>query len=446
MTTDMTKGDPMKLIVRFAIPLMAGNVFQQLYNFVDTVVVGRFIGSDALAAVGTTGNIISIMNSLMMGLSVGAGIVIAQLYGMRKIDKLKQAMISLFQLITVITLVLSVTGFLLAQVILQWIHVPDYIIGDSVTYLRIICTAMFAMAFYNGAASILRSIGDSKTPLIAMVVSSLINIGCNLLFVLAFHMGVEGVAYGTFLAELASAIICIIRLKLNCNQLNIQFHSFSVDKKMIRMIIKAGIPTAIQSSLISMGGMSVQSLVNTFGTVTMSAYAAVQRVDSITIQVVVAIANALSVFTGQNIGSKDFKRIKEALHKTLILMMISCLVMAALVLCLRRQILSIFLDPVLAADSIEIGCTYMSIIVVAYMIAGVMNSYLNLIRGAGDVNASLLAGIAEIAGRIIFAYLLVIPFGVTGIWIATPLSWGCGCIYSVLRYHSGKWKNHMFVS
>ena len=209
---------------------------------------------------------------------------------------------------------------------------------------------------------------------------------------------------------------------------------------MIKIVVKAGVPFAVQSSLISLGGMSVQGLVNTFGMETMSAYAAVQRIDSVTIQVVVAIASALSVFTGQNIGSQNFARIREALHKTLIIMMICCVSLAVIVLCLKSQLLSIFLDPVQAANAIRIGSSYMTIIVIAYIIAGVMNSYLNLIRGAGDVNASLLAGVAEITGRIVFAYLLVKPLGVTGIWIATPLSWGCGCLYCIYRYYSGKWK------
>lgn len=446
MVTDMTKGKPMQLLAGFAVPLMIGNIFQQFYNFVDTVIVGRFIGANALAAVGTTGNVVAVMNSLMMGLSVGAGIVVAQYFGIHNQEKLRKTIVALIELVAGLTLLISIPGYVFAPVVLRALQVPDIIVKDAAIYLRICTLGMFGMTAYNAAATIIRSMGDSKTPLIAMIVSSLVNIVCNLLFVLQFHMGVAGAAYGTLIAQIVSATICIVHLVRCRKELGIDHLDFTPQKDMLVIVIKAGIPSAIQSSLISLGGMSVQGLVNTFGTATMSAYAAVQKIDSVTIQVVVAIGSSLSVFTGQNIGSKNFERIREALHKTMMLMMVFCIGLAILVLCLRYQLLSIFLDPVKAADSIQIGCTYMTIIGIAYMIAGVMNSYLNLIRGAGDVNASFLAGVAEITGRIVFAYLLVKPFGVTGIWLATPLSWGCGCLYSVYRYYSGKWKRNGYCS
>lgn len=444
MTTDMTKGRPVRLLIGFAVPLMIGNIFQQFYNFVDTIVVGRFIGADALAAVGTTGVVMGVMNSLMMGLSVGAGIVIAQYYGIHNQEKLRKAVVALIELVAVLTVLISIPGFFLTPVILKLLQVPEQIFQDAVTYLRICIVAMFGMTAYNAAASIIRSIGDSRTPLLAMIVSSLVNVVCNLTFVLVFHLGVAGVAYGTIVAQVVSATICITHLVRARKQLELCHLDFKPQMDMLMIIVKAGIPSAVQSSLISLGGMSVQGLVNTFGTETMSAYAAVQKIDSIAIQIVVAIGSALSVFTGQNIGSGNFERIREALHRTLVLMLVSCAAIAIMVLCLKQQLLSIFLDPVEAAESIRIGCTYMTIIGIAYIIAGIMNSYLNLIRGAGDVNASFLAGVAEITGRIVFAYLLVQVAGVTGIWIATPLSWGCGCLYSVYRYYSGKWKTKKY--
>lgn len=444
MTTDMTKGRPVRLLIGFAVPLMIGNIFQQFYNFVDTIVVGRFIGADALAAVGTTGVVMGVMNSLMMGLSVGAGIVIAQYYGIHNQEKLRKAVVALIELVAVLTVLISIPGFFLTPVILKLLQVPEQIFQDAVTYLRICIVAMFGMTAYNAAASIIRSIGDSRTPLLAMIISSLVNVVCNLTFVLVFHLGVAGVAYGTIVAQVVSATICITHLVRARKQLALCHLDFKPQMDMLMIIVKAGIPSAVQSSLISLGGMSVQGLVNTFGTETMSAYAAVQKIDSIAIQIVVAIGSALSVFTGQNIGSGNFERIREALHRTLVLMLVSCAAIAIMVLCLKQQLLSIFLDPVEAAESIRIGCTYMTIIGIAYIIAGIMNSYLNLIRGAGDVNASFLAGVAEITGRIVFAYLLVQVAGVTGIWIATPLSWGCGCLYSVYRYYSGKWKTKKY--
>ena len=206
-----------------------------------------------------------------------------------------------------------------------------------------------------------------------------------------------------------------------------------------------GVPTALQSSMISLGGMSVQGLVNTFGTTVMAAYTMVLRIDSVTIQIITSIGAAMSVFTGQNIGTGNFERIRDGLRKTLFLMVTSSVVLAMLVLCFRLPILSIFLNPSTDSASIAYGSQYLSIIGIAYMIAGVMNSYLNVIRGSGDVGVTVVTGLSELAGRIIFAYTLTIPFGVWGIWLATPLSWACGCIIPVVRYYSGRWKSKSLV-
>ncbi len=445
MAKDMTKGSSAKLLIDFAVPMMLGNIFQQLYNLVDTLIVGRCLGTKELAAVGATGNIISFMVSLIFGLSIGAGIVIAQYYGAGNFNKMKKAIVSIVYIITALTLLISVAGVLFAPAILHILQVPKEIFSDALLYLRICISLIFGMTVYNGAAAILRSIGDSSTPFIAVLVSSTIHVILNLIFVLVFHMGVAGVALGTVISQAISALICIRHIARCQRELSLENIEWKPDQEMIRTIIRIGAPNALQSSLIAVGGMSVQGLVNSFGTDTMAAYTTVLRIDSVSIQVVVGLATALSVFTGQNIGSGNFDRIKKALHQTLAMMMVSSFCLALLVVIFRRQLLSLFLDPVTAAASIDIGCTYMTIIGIAYVIAGVMNSYLNVIRGAGDVNVALIAGIAEVCGRIFFAYLLVGKFGTTGIWIATPLSWGCGCLIPVLRYYTGKWKRMNLV-
>ncbi len=213
------------------------------------------------------------------------------------------------------------------------------------------------------------------------------------------------------------------------------------EKEYVKLIVRTGFPAAFQSCMISLGGMSVQRLVNSFGSSVMAAYVAANRVDSVAIQVIVSIGNALSVFTGQNIGQNRYDRIKEALYKTLAVMDAASALIAVAVLVFRTELMTLFLDANESGKAIEIGCTYLTIIGVAYVIAGIMQSYQNVIRGAGDVNTCMVAGLTELSGRIIFAYLLSGILGVTGIWIATPLSWSCGCIIPVIRYYSGKWKN-----
>lgn len=445
MVMDMTKGKPMKLLIRFAIPMMIGNLFQQLYNLVDTAVVGRCISSDALAAVGTTGNVIFFLSTVIMGMCNGAGVTIAQYWGSKRYEDMNRSVAALVKIEEVLIVVVSVIGTVFAPSILRLIQVPEEILGDSVQYLRICASMLVFSAAFNASGALLRSVGDSKTPLYAMIVASFTNISLNLVFVLVFHMGVAGVAYATVIAQLFSALICIVHIYRHREQLHLSRKYLHSDRSMIRILLRMGVPTALQSSMISLGGMSVQGLVNTFGTTVMAAYTTVLRIDSVTIQIITSIGAAMSVFTGQNIGTGNFERIRDGLRKTLFLMVTSSVVLAMLVLCFRLPILSIFLNPSTDSASIAYGSQYLSIIGIAYMIAGVMNSYLNVIRGSGDVGVTVVTGLSELAGRIIFAYTLTIPFGVWGIWLATPLSWACGCIIPVVRYYSGRWKSKSLV-
>lgn len=441
----MTKGKPCKLLMGFAGPLLVGNIFQQLYNLVDTIIVGRYVGEEALAAVGTTGTVLFFMMALAMGLSNGAGIAMAQYIGVKDHSSMRKAVAALMALVIILTIMIMTIGYWSAPSFFRLLRVPDEIIKDSILYIRICFLGIAGTTFYNAAAAILRSVGDSKTPLKSVMVSSVVNIGFNLFFVLVCHMGVAGVAYGTVIAQAFSAIICIRQIFKERISLHLDHMEWKISRKMILIIMKTGIPSALQSAMISLGAMSVQGLVNSFGASTMAAYAAVQKVDGVVIQVIVALGTAMSVFTGQNIGAKRYDRIKEALKDTLRMMLGSSIVLAALILVFKRNILTFIMGNG-SVDAIEIGCQYMSIIGAAYLIASVMNSYIYLIRGAGDVNVSFMAGIAELTGRIVFAYVLVIPFGTTGIWLATPLSWACGCIIPVVRYYSGKWKNMQIAS
>lgn len=441
MVKNMTEGKPFQLILKFAIPMLIGNLFQQAYNLVDMVIVGKFVGPDALAAVGTTGTVLFLMISLINGLCNGAGIVIAQYYGSKNFVSLRKTVVSLGYLILGLSILVSIIGSLGSLYFLKLLQVPDDIIMESNAYLKICFQFIIGLTIYNGASAVLRSLGDSRTPLYALIAATITNIMLDIIFVAYFHMGVKGVAYATVISQLVSAIICIHQIVKQRNELHLTELELKPDKYIFALIFKTGIPAALQSSLIALGSMSVQGLVNSFGTVVMSAYAAVLKIDSVAIQVIVSLGTSLSVYSGQNIGSGNMKRIKQGLHQTLIMMTTASVSIAVIVLIFKRSLLSFFLDPTTAKDSIEIGITYLTIIGIAYIIAGVMNSYLNVIRGAGDVNTSMVSGLAELSARIVFSYLLVKPLGTTGIWLATPISWGCGCIIPIVRYYSGKWKS-----
>ncbi len=445
MVYDMTKGSPLKLILSFSVPMLIGNVFQQVYNFVDAAVVGRFVGAESLAAVGSTGTILAVMICLMMGLTSGAGIIISQCFGSRKFDEMRKTVTGLIYIVVILSVITSIAGIIFARPILRLLSTPDRVIDEAVRYVNIIFAFTIGMAMYNSAGAILRSLGDSRTPLYALILSSLLNVGLDLLFVIVFKAGVAGAAIATVIAQIISAVYCIVHIVRYREQLNLEGISFRTSKEALIRIFQTGLPAALESCLISLGTMSVQRLVNSFGKMTMAAYTAATKIDSIAIAPIVSIGMSLSVFAGQNRGAGNLDRIKKGLYQTLLSLIGICIVLAVVIVLLRHQLLGLFLDKNKAAEAIIIGSRYLVIVSVAYIVAAVMRTYLNILRGAGDVNTSAIAGILELTGRIIFAYILVHPFGSTGIWMATPLAWAMGASVPVIRYYSGKWKDKKLI-
>jgi Na+-driven multidrug efflux pump len=294
-------------------------------------------------------------------------------------------------------------------------------------------------------SAVLRSIGDSKTPLFSLMISSLINVVLDLIFVVVFKLGVAGVAIATIIAQIMSSVFCILVIWKKHSILHLNKDELGFDYDLSKKIVKLGVPTAFQSSLIAIGNMSVQSLVNSCGEMTVAAYTAASKIDSIAIQPIVSLGTAMSIFTGQNMGAGNVVRIKKAARQVVLIMIGGCILVASLIVLLRAPLLSMFLDPAKASDAIAIGKEYLQIVCVAYVIAGVMQTFLNVIRGAGDVNASMLAGIIELSARVGFSYLLIRYFGATGLWVAIPLSWGMACTFTVLRYLSGIWKTKAVI-
>ncbi|MCX7714450.1 MAG: MATE family efflux transporter [Clostridia bacterium] len=440
MIKSMTTGKPITIIINFAIPMIIGNIFQQLYNLTDAAIVGKFIGSDALAAVGTTGTTSFLLISWLIGLTNGAGIIISQYFGANKFENMRRAFVSLMYVVSAMTVFISVIGGLGAKPALRLLNTPPEIIDGAASYLRIIFFGTIGVALYNTCAAVLRSVGDSRVPLYALIVSSIVNIGLDLLFVVNFHGGINSTAYATIIAQISSALVCIFFIMKKYAILHIRRNEWIFDKNMIVKILKMGIPNALQSSLISLSGMSVQRLVNSFGTTTIAAYTAGTKIDTLAIQPIVSIGTAMSVFTAQNIGAKNIDRIKSGVKQTLILMVSSCIVVAAVIVSFRVQLLHLFLDKNKDFEAIAIGGQYLSVIGIAYIIAGIMQTFLNLIKGAGDINIAMSIGLIELSARVAFSYVLAHFFGTWGIWTAVPAAWGMACIMTVLRYCSGHWK------
>jgi len=441
MAKNMTEGVPIKLILSFAAPMLLGNIFQQVYNLTDTAIVGKFVGENALAAVGSAGSTTFLIFALVMGLCNGGGIIISQYYGSEDMQKMKRAVVSLWIIALSLGICMSVLGIFVAAPILRLLKTPDNILTEASKYVRIMFIGMIITSLYNACSAILRGLGDSKPPLYSLIASSITNIALDLLFVIKFNWGVSGVAWATVIAQLVSFIVCVWLMYKRHEILHISKDEIVLDFNMIKKIFHMGIPTAFQSSLISLGGLSVQRLINSFGEATIAAYTAANKIDSIAIQFVVAIGISMSTFTGQNIGARKLDRIKAAVKQVLAVMLGGCIVIAAAVLAFKEKLLMLFIKNAESSNIIEIASEYLTIVVIAYVIAGIMQTFLNVLRGAGDVEASMLAGIVELSARIIFAYILSAFLETTGIWLATPLSWGTACLFTVLRYLSGKWKS-----
>ncbi|MCD8391125.1 MAG: MATE family efflux transporter [Firmicutes bacterium] len=442
MTSDMTKGSPLRLIAAFAVPMLVGNIFQQVYNFVDTYVVGRFVGDTALAAVGATSGLAGILVSFVMGFTSGAGIIISQYIGALKYDGMKRTVTALGYIVLIMSLVITAVGLIFSKPLLSLLSTPDEIIDSSAGYIKVIFAFVLSSAVYNATSAVLRSLGDSRTPLAALIISSFVNVALDLLFVAVFRWGIPGAAVATGIAQIVSAVFNIIVMYTRRRELNLESISIKPDKMSALRIIKTGLPAALESCLLSLGGLSVQKLVNSFGSATIAAYTAATKIDSIAIAPVVSVGSAISVFTGQNMGAGKIDRIRKGLYQTMFSLIALCFVIAVLIVIFRRSLLGLFLS---SEESIMIGSRYLVIVSVAYCVAAVMRSYLNLLRGAGDVNTSAIAGLSELGARIVFAYILVIPLGSTGIWLATPIAWSFGALIPVIRYYSGKWLSKKLV-
>ncbi len=444
-TISMTEGNPISLILSFAAPMLIGNIFQQFYNLVDSTIVGKFVGAQALAAVGSTGTLQMLTFCLCMGMTSGAGIIISQTFGARNFALLRRTVGTLICVLSVISVVMVSLGIIFSAPVLKFLQTPDEILADSLTYFRIVLLGMPFVMAYNACSAILRSMGNSRTPLYMLILSTFLNIVLDLLFVIVFNGGVAGVAYATVVAQALSAAACLTYILRNRYDFNLNGTRIKPDRRAAENIFRTGIPAALQSSMICLGTMSVQRLINSFGTMAIAAYTASTKIDSLAIMVVVTMGMSLSVFCGQNAGAKKLERVKLGLYRTLAIVLGYCALIAAIMLFFGNRLLLIFLDPSEAAQALDIGTQYLKIIGIAYFMAGIMRCYLNVVHGAGDVNVSLITGLVELAVRIIASYILVRPFGLTGLWIAIPISWGIAAMIPVIRYYSGKWKNKILI-
>lgn len=437
---NMTEGKPLPILIKFALPILFSSIFQQIYHIINSVIVGRYLGEEALAGIGTTGNLTYTMTAVQIGLAAGVGIIIAQCYGAGNMARMRRAVTGIIWVAALLTVAIILVVVTYHREILMLLDVPENVFEYSATYFRILSLFMGGSVLYNCCDSILRSVGDSKTPLLAICVSSVLNILLVFLFVLYFDMGIAGAAIATVISQHVSGLICLGKLILRRKSFELVDLPKLPDKEMVFLIFKTGIPSAFQMCLVALGNMSVQRLLNSYGSSVMAAYSAGGQINQIAMQICVAFGTALTVFSGQNMGKRYFDRISEALKKVLLILLVCNLVIGTCTLTLGDRIMIMFLGKDASAEVVAIGAQFLGIMGIAYLICGVMQSYMGVIKGAGDVNVCMIAGFTELISRVVFTYVLVARVGVVGFWIAFPVSWSFGCIVPFIRYYTGKWK------
>ena len=439
-TRNMTSGSETGHIVRFALPLLLGNLLQQTYNIADTIIVGQYLGDDALAAVGATGSITYLFYTLCIGLSIGAGVIISQLFGANDIKRMKSAVFNSALVTLIFGAVISIIGVIAAGPVLTLLNVPENLITDSSTYMRIACGGTVAVAAYNWINSVMRAIGDSKTPLIFLGVATVINVLLDLFFVMVLQTGVEGAALATVLAQGFSALSCIIYSFRRNEAISLSRKDMLPDRKMMKKCITTGVPIAAQNGLVSVSMVALQSVTNGFGETVMAAYTVSMRIEQFVQQPFSSLNAAVSTFAGQNIGAGNEKRSVKGLASGVKISVVFAVIMLAVFAIFGKLIVSCFVS---GEEVIDIGSKALLMTALFYIPLGMIHTIRGFLNGAGDTGYAIVNGAAEVICRIGFSLILTsIPaIGYWGIWITTSLTWLATALVSVIRYKSGKWKN-----
>ena len=436
---DMTKGTPWKLLLQFAVPLFIGNIFQQLYNMVDSIIVGNFVGPNALGAIGTTNSLNFLFFSLVAGLSVGIGIIVAQFFGSNNEEKVKDTIGNAIWIVLISSVIMACIGFFVAKPVLVLLRTDKVILGDATAYLKVTSIGICCTGLYNGVSSILRALGDSKTPLIFLIFASLVNVVLDLWFVLGLGWGVVGAGVATAFSQFLSAVTCIFyayksNTYFRLKKKNLKLNSYIVDKS-----LRLGIPVALQNSLIAFSLIVLQAIVNSYGATFTTAFTVISRIETLVQQPFMSLGAAVSTYTGQNLGAGKTDRVVKGFNSSNVMNVIFSAVVLVLFWTFTSPIVSIFGKD---AEVLRIASDGLRITSCFYVFLGLIYTTRNVLNGAGDAMFSLFTGIVECIGRVGFAYpLTLIPFlGSYGVFVATGITWMLNGLFSLIRYKRGKWK------
>ncbi len=438
--TDMTIGNPFKILWTFSLPMLLSSLFQQLYNIVDSIVAGKFIGVNALAAVGASYPITALFIAVAVGSSMGCSVVVAQIFGSKKYTTMKSAISTAIISLTSLSIILTILGSIFCKPLMRLLHTPENIFSDSALYLQIYISGIIFLFLYNTATAIFNGLGDSKTPLYLLIFSSIFNIILDLVFVITFKMGVSGVAWATFIAQGLSSILAIVCLIMRLCKIEVTEKYPYFSSYILKRISRIAIPSIMQQSFISVGQICVQGLVNSYGAIVVAGYSAAFRVHTIALTSMSTMSSALSSFTAQNIGAKKISRVREGYKAAVAITLSICGGILILFLILAPKLIGLFVDSSESIDVINVGTEFLRTLAPFYLVVGLKMVCDGVLRGAGAMKDFMFATFSDLILRVALSFILASIIGYSGIWWAFPLGWIIGTALSVYFYYKGTWK------
>ena len=430
---NMTQGNTVRLLLTFSVPMLIGNIFQQLYNLADSVIVGQLIGADALAAIGATGSITFFFFALCNGTGSAGGIVTSQFFGEGNDSKVKNCIINTAFIMIVVPLVIGTIAFFSAAPLLKFLNTPEKILSDATAYMQIMCLNLFLVSAYNFVSSMLRALGDSKTPLYFLILSCLLNIILDLIFVYNLKMGVIGAGIATLISNVICSILCLAFAFKTNPYFKFTRSDLHLNSVILWKCIRLGVLLSLQFSMIAISCMALQRVVNNYGAVAVAAFTATSRVEQLIHQPYQTLGAALSTYSGQNFGAKNKERLLEGFKKSMLMMTIFSLAMLPIMQFFGNAITRLFVkDP----EVIEMGAKALAITSWFYVFLGIIYMVRGVLNGVGDAFFSLINGVTEIAGRFTVPFLLTaIPaIGVWGIWWSVGVVWFMSAATAYWRY------------
>lgn len=419
---DLTSGKPLKLILHFALPLFIGQLFQLFYSLVDTRIVGETLGDTALAAVGATSTLSDLFLSLLTGITSGFGIIIATYFGAKNERNMKKAIGSTLLFGTGAALITSIFSLLFLSPILKFLNVSDELLSLSSSYISIILIGLIAATFYNSCAAILRALGDSFTPLIFLILSTILNIFLDYGFILYFYMGVAGAAYATVLSQTLSAIACFIYMRKKYPNLRLSKEDFLPEREVNQKLISTGASMAFMAAFVQFGTFSLQTSINTFGTNTIVAHSAARKVTSLFMMPWGALGTTLATFCGQNLGSGKYSRIKKGMKDTTIFTWGWCILVVLIAYTLSPQLIKL-ITATKEPEIIETAALYLRVNTLFYFVPTVICLFRNAMQGFGDTKTPVFSSALELLTKVVVAFLLAPAIGYWGIIISEPIAW-----------------------